>query len=364
MITHYQRLGLDPTATDDEIRAAWRQTAFTTHPDQGGSLDEFLAARTAFEVLTDPVTRSSYDQELLATGAWLPPDVQPAAEPEGPTVPLRRLRVSAASLGSLGVLLTEIGRLETTRRHHLSHENLERLAIVEDRLSEAYRRVTPLAYAMGLQPATLLDDPELAETLAARPPRPAVRPEPAGEDDLEGAEAEEDEEVVPVHPVVLAPDGTELVYSERSIHGVAIPTAADARRYHLGRPSTLARLQPGDPLYRIPAPSTRRWPLRFLAALARGPRARQPGWVSDTANVAQAAFLAVALLVARTALPERKSVALALFAVSALWAISWPVRLSVRGLYRRRVALGWVAAVLLPPLVLVAGTVALYALGY
>lgn len=45
----WEILGVDRNATDEEIRAAYRQRVKETHPDAGGSEEEFLKVQAAFE---------------------------------------------------------------------------------------------------------------------------------------------------------------------------------------------------------------------------------------------------------------------------------------------------------------------------
>jgi hypothetical protein len=50
----YDVLGLDPTASDDEVREAYRQQAKTLHPDtEGGSAEEFQELNDAYERIVD-----------------------------------------------------------------------------------------------------------------------------------------------------------------------------------------------------------------------------------------------------------------------------------------------------------------------
>ena len=67
---HYAVLGLPPTATQRQIRAAYRRLARETHPDrQGGdpaSERRFKRIARAYEGLGDPVRRQAYDRRA----AW------------------------------------------------------------------------------------------------------------------------------------------------------------------------------------------------------------------------------------------------------------------------------------------------------
>lgn len=61
MKTHYDTLGVTPTATATEIKRAYRSKARTAHPDKGGTQAEFEPIVHAYEVLSDPERRLLYD---------------------------------------------------------------------------------------------------------------------------------------------------------------------------------------------------------------------------------------------------------------------------------------------------------------
>ena len=64
MNDHYSILGVDPSATVDEIRTAFRQLALRYHPDVNsspGAAARFQEIYAAYEVLTDPSRRAEYD---------------------------------------------------------------------------------------------------------------------------------------------------------------------------------------------------------------------------------------------------------------------------------------------------------------
>jgi len=62
MTTHYDTLGVEPTASPDEIKRAYRKRARETHPDHGGDTAEAAQVNGAYLVLSDPAKRERYDQ--------------------------------------------------------------------------------------------------------------------------------------------------------------------------------------------------------------------------------------------------------------------------------------------------------------
>ena len=61
-MSHYETLGVPPTATAAELRRAYRKRARATHPDHGGDAEQFKAVNAAYECLRDPVRREQYDK--------------------------------------------------------------------------------------------------------------------------------------------------------------------------------------------------------------------------------------------------------------------------------------------------------------
>ena len=67
----YKLLGVAKDASPDDIRKAYRKLALKEHPDKGGDIEKFKALSRAYEVLSDPTTRATYDsygEEGLANG--------------------------------------------------------------------------------------------------------------------------------------------------------------------------------------------------------------------------------------------------------------------------------------------------------
>ncbi|NEM90114.1 J domain-containing protein [Galbitalea soli] len=59
--TPYEVLGIAPTASDAEVRSAYRRRARETHPDTGGDAREFTRVQLAWERIGTPAARRSYD---------------------------------------------------------------------------------------------------------------------------------------------------------------------------------------------------------------------------------------------------------------------------------------------------------------
>ena len=58
---YYADLGLSPTATAAEIKAAYRKLVIEHHPDKQGDPVKFRAVAVAYETLGDPTQRQAYD---------------------------------------------------------------------------------------------------------------------------------------------------------------------------------------------------------------------------------------------------------------------------------------------------------------
>lgn len=61
----YARLGVPPSATPEQIKAAYRKKAAQYHPDKNASADapiRFREVQEAYELLSDPERRKAYDE--------------------------------------------------------------------------------------------------------------------------------------------------------------------------------------------------------------------------------------------------------------------------------------------------------------
>lgn len=59
---YYAILGVSKTATDDEIKKAFRRLAHEHHPDKGGNAARFKDVNEAYQVLSDKQKRATYDR--------------------------------------------------------------------------------------------------------------------------------------------------------------------------------------------------------------------------------------------------------------------------------------------------------------
>ena len=88
--THYQRLGVAPTATQPEIRAAYRDLARLHHPDVSDADADaaMVAVNEAWYVLRDPARRAAYDATMRSARPTPPESPPPRAEsPRAPADP-------------------------------------------------------------------------------------------------------------------------------------------------------------------------------------------------------------------------------------------------------------------------------------
>lgn len=89
MPTHYEVLGVAPTASEEDVRHAYRRLAKTAHPDAHGDPARFTRLTEAYDVLSDPARRAVYDRDLR----------RPVVAAAAPPVPRRRYgRYVAAGL--------------------------------------------------------------------------------------------------------------------------------------------------------------------------------------------------------------------------------------------------------------------------
>jgi len=91
MDDHYEALGLEPDATPEQIKKAFKALALQYHPDQHPSpiaAAIFRRIHEAYKVLSDPEQRRRYDEQRLRGRPAPPP--RPASPPPVPKDEIRR----------------------------------------------------------------------------------------------------------------------------------------------------------------------------------------------------------------------------------------------------------------------------------
>ncbi len=97
--TPYEVLGVRSTATEDELRRAYRKRLRETHPDTGGAAAEFNAVQLAWEKVGTTAARAVYDRGHSSTRESFGPRESASASTSQPR---RDTRPSARSYGHPG----------------------------------------------------------------------------------------------------------------------------------------------------------------------------------------------------------------------------------------------------------------------
>jgi len=69
MKDYFNILGVQPNASEDEIRTAYKKLAMKHHPDRGGDQAQFQAVQEAYATLTDPGKRAEWEHQRAFGGA-------------------------------------------------------------------------------------------------------------------------------------------------------------------------------------------------------------------------------------------------------------------------------------------------------
>ena len=114
MQDYYQILGVDRSATDEDIKRAYRRLASQHHPDKGGDKERFQEIQQAYSVLSDPSQRQLYDNPGIRINRGPGPgfdlntkidvDVRPAA-----SIIMERLNRLAINATDAAARLAEAG---------------------------------------------------------------------------------------------------------------------------------------------------------------------------------------------------------------------------------------------------------------
>ena len=69
-MTHYDTLGISESASQDEIKKAYRKLANQHHPDKGGNTTQFQKIQSAYDAIGDEQRRAQYDAERRGMGGF------------------------------------------------------------------------------------------------------------------------------------------------------------------------------------------------------------------------------------------------------------------------------------------------------
>lgn len=71
---YYELLGVSRDADPEEIKKAFRKKVIEVHPDTGDQISqsgqEFISLQTAYQILSDPLLRQQYDENLEDVNLW------------------------------------------------------------------------------------------------------------------------------------------------------------------------------------------------------------------------------------------------------------------------------------------------------
>jgi curved DNA-binding protein CbpA len=71
---YYELLGVSRDADAGEIKKAFRKKVIEVHPDTGDQISqsgqEFISLQTAYQILSDPLLRQQYDEDLEEVNLW------------------------------------------------------------------------------------------------------------------------------------------------------------------------------------------------------------------------------------------------------------------------------------------------------
>lgn len=123
-IDYYAVLGIERTASTDDVRAAYRRAARASHPDLNPgdqtAHERFKLVRLAYDVLSDPARRAEYDAPPPAPAT----DAQRAWRRPAPNEPISLARELGETVRAIRVVARRSG---FSRRINRLFRYLERL---------------------------------------------------------------------------------------------------------------------------------------------------------------------------------------------------------------------------------------------
>jgi hypothetical protein len=109
----YAILGVEPNATPDEIRVAYRRAARASHPDlhpgDATAIDRFKRVQVAYELLDDPVRRAAYDAPPVPAAQPPVQAAQPPVATPGPEPPVSLARELGETVRAIRVMARRSG---------------------------------------------------------------------------------------------------------------------------------------------------------------------------------------------------------------------------------------------------------------
>jgi curved DNA-binding protein CbpA len=132
--THYDTLGVLQRASMEEVRHAFKRSALRTHPDKGGSSEEFQRVLAAFEVLSCVVMRAEYDASLRQEGRWDAECLRPQGDEHD--FASGTSRREGSTRGEARVLLEKVLLGDA---HDLRNESPDMLVTLQELLKDAQR---------------------------------------------------------------------------------------------------------------------------------------------------------------------------------------------------------------------------------
>ena len=119
--SHYDVLQIDPKATPDEIKRAFRRLSMDLHPDKNGNSEEskraFQEINEAYNVLSDPEKRGNYDFELqMGIGGH-----RIHMGPMGPMGPMG-MGMGMGPMGPMGMGINPLDMLFAAMHQHQSQQ--------------------------------------------------------------------------------------------------------------------------------------------------------------------------------------------------------------------------------------------------
>jgi hypothetical protein len=233
---HYTALGVDPTADQDVIAAAFRALAKKYHPDTGtaagtASPERFAEVQEAYEVLGNPERRVQYDADLLeATQRALDAHLAAKTRRFSPG-PVAQERLGRAG-PDLGAIRPEAAGTAASRgKRGFAMWLVAAFLLVSAASATAlWNRTTPPA-----APEPAAPEPVVAVQAPAAAPVAAVKADEAPQEPLFGSSATSETE---------APEQVEASVQEEPELEIPLPTAKPAAPPPAPKPAPVVQQKP------------------------------------------------------------------------------------------------------------------------